>query len=114
MKKAVLFLIILLFAPDVTAAPRIISTSRPPYNRGVNPFIRHPHRYYRPYNSYFGRNFIRPYYGNSFGRIYNRTYYPVYYGTNTYSTYRPYEEYEVQNSTSNTTNVSTEEKHALN
>ena len=113
MKKAVLLLIILLFAPSVTAVPRVIRTSRPipPYNRGLNPFIRPSYGYYRrPYNNYYRHSFIRPYYGNSFGRIYNRTYYPVYYGTNTYSTYRPYEEYEVQNSTSNTTNLSTEEK----
>ncbi len=111
MKKAVLLLIVALFAPNLMAVSRVITTSRPfpPYNRRVNPFIRPYYRHYaRPYNSYFGRNFIRPYYGNTFGRIYNGTYYPVYYGANTYS--RPYEEYEVQSNNNAAASASTEEK----
>ena len=83
MKRIVLFLVLMLAAPEVLAVPRVIRTYRPvPYNR--NPFVRPYYRnfgsgYNRYYNRFYGGNFIRPYYyGNSFGRIYGGHYYPVY------------------------------------
>ena len=87
MKKLALLLALILIAPEVLAAPRVIRTSRPiPYNRSVSPFVRPYYRNYgNYYNRYYGSNLIRPYYyGNSFGRIYNGNYYPVYQGASSY------------------------------
>lgn len=102
MKKLALFLALILIAPEVLAAPRVIRVSHPiPYNRSVNPFVRPYYGHYgrgynRYYNRYYGSNLIRPYYyGNTFGRIYNGNYYPVYQDS---SYYRVSETPEVQDS----------------